>query len=88
MAAFLQAHEPEDRFLNGLADGKEAMVLQKSGLLVAEAGCNVLSLLLDKDNAVEGFVQDVVLAGTVSLPRPIQSWESGAIHCGRHTSPA
>ena len=39
------------------------MVYEQRSFLVAEAACDVLAFFGDKDDAVEGVVQDVVLCG-------------------------
>jgi len=44
MAALLQADEPEDGLLDRATNRQQAMVLEQSCFLVAEALCNVLSL--------------------------------------------
>ena len=44
MAALLQADEPEDGLLDRATDRQQAMILEQSCFLAAEALCNVLAL--------------------------------------------
>ena len=53
VTAFLKAYEPENCGFNGFADGQEAVVLEKSGLLVSQGVCNLFAFLCGEDDAVE-----------------------------------
>lgn len=61
LAALFQADEPEDRCLDGTADCQQAVILQEGSFLVAKASCDIIALLLGKDDAIEAFVEDVIL---------------------------
>jgi len=61
MAALLQTDEPEDGLLDRATNRQQAMVLEQSCFLAAEALCNVLTLFGGQDDAVERFVENVVL---------------------------
>ena len=61
VAALLQRDEPEDSFLDGLPDCQQAVILQESGLLVAETCSDVFALFFGKHDAVEAVIDDVVV---------------------------
>ena len=67
VAAFLQADEPEDGGFNGFADGQEAVVLEKGGLLVSQGAGDLLAFFCGEDDAVECRVKDVVLSWLSAL---------------------
>lgn len=77
VAAFLQADEPEDGGFNGFADGQEAVVLEKGGLLVSQGVGDLPAFFGGEDDAVECRVKDVVLSRLSALtPGPNMGRES------------
>lgn len=61
MTTLVEAHEPEDGFFDGAADGQEAVVLEESGFGAAEGAGDVFAFLFREHDAVEGGVEDVVV---------------------------
>lgn len=67
MATLLHAQEPEDRFLNGLADSQKTVVDEQSSLLVPEALGDILTLLFRQDNTVEALIKDMVVVKSAAV---------------------
>lgn len=67
VAAFLEAYEPEHCGFNGSADRQEAVVLEKSGLLVFQGVCNLFAFFVGEDDAIKRCVEDVVLSRLSAL---------------------
>lgn len=61
LTALLKADEPENSLLNGLANSKKAVVLQKRSLLVTKTLGNIFTLLLSEHDSVKRVVDDVVI---------------------------
>lgn len=61
MTAFLQTDEPEDALFDRLSDGQETVVLEEGGFLGSEGFGDVLAFFFGEDDAVELFVDHVVL---------------------------
>lgn len=67
LTALLQADEPEDSLLDSLTHSQEAVVLEKSSLLVSKAGSNILAFLLSENNTVERIINNVVVVESTSV---------------------
>lgn len=68
MATLLRAHEPKDCFLHSGTNGEQAVVLEKSELLVTKLVGNVFAFFLGEYDAVELIIQDVVLVNPSAKP--------------------
>jgi hypothetical protein len=69
MTALLQTHKPKHRLLNRLATSQQAMVLQQRRFLIAERFSNILALYFSKHDAVERFVEHVVVVERTAILR-------------------
>lgn len=61
LAALLQADKPEDRCLYSLTYRQQAVVLEQRSFTVTQAGSDILSFFLHKNDTIETFIQDVIL---------------------------
>jgi len=64
MTTLLHTYKPEHGFLNSLADCEKAVVDEKRSLVLTKTLCNVAAFFLDEDDAIERFVEDVILKHT------------------------
>lgn len=62
VAALLEADEPEHRLFDGATHREQAVILEEGGLAGAQRGGNVFAFFGGEDDAVELFVEDVVLS--------------------------
>lgn len=69
VTALFQTAEPKDGLFDGPTDGQEAVVLKQGRLFGSEDLGDVLAFLLGEDDAIELFVDDVVLVGNGSYQK-------------------
>lgn len=88
ITAFLQTDKPEDSLFNRLSDSQETVVLQQCSFTIPQALGNVLALYFGEDDAVELFVDYVVLIVNWVLVIGKAGNDGGNSRCRMRRNPA